>query len=53
MGKKGSKTNVIVPGIKVPNTELISLCLDLYSSWKSENYVLVVKNSSFNHQNYL
>lgn len=47
------QTSFLTPGIDVPSTELLSLCLDLYSSWKTENYVLVVKNSSFNHQDYL
>lgn len=52
--KKEAKlqANFLTPGIDAPSTELLLLHLDLYSSWKTENYVLVVKNSSFNHQDY-
>lgn len=47
------QANFLTPDTKVPNIELLSLCLDLYSLWKTENCMLVVKNSSFNHQDYL
>lgn len=47
------QNNFLTPGTETLSTELLSLCLDLYSSCKTENYVLVEKNSSFNHQDYL